>query len=100
MGTGVYNQWGQEISQESIDFWCNNCHYPPEGKKCDNPRAIQFCFKYPDAHTWHLAHECPFAHRGLGCHCNDFPKSTWGERDQLALEELDRLEKVTHGDNN
>lgn len=94
MGTGVFNKFGGEIDQKSIDFWCGNCHYPPTGERCNSPALIQRCFRYPNAHQWHINHECPFAHRKLNCHCNDFPKISWDERDKIASEELERLELV------
>ncbi len=98
MGTGVYTMWGIEVSQENIDYWCNNCHYPPEGERCKDTRHINKCFRYPTAHAWHLEHECPFAHRGLDCRCNDFNKSSWEVRDLEAQKELNRFNQIKGGE--
>lgn len=71
MGTGIYAMWGFEVSQSDIDFWCNLCKYPTEDERCKKKSNIRKCFSLNNAHDWHLAHECPMAHGGEPCRCNE-----------------------------
>lgn len=71
MGTGIYKFPFGEVSQDKIDWWCERCKYPTEIPRCTTKAAIQQCWRLPDAHTWHLLHECPMAHGGEPCRCNE-----------------------------
>jgi hypothetical protein len=71
-GIGIYAH-GLEITQEDVDMWCGLCRFPIEGKRCKDKETIKACWgKSPNAHQWHLQHECPFAQKGQVCHCNDY----------------------------
>ena len=69
-GIGVYSAVG-ECSQKDIDFWCGQCHFPFENGRCKDKANIRKCWRSPNAHEWHLRHECPFARVGRKCECND-----------------------------
>ena len=77
MGTGIFRKGilGEEqVPQKDIDFWCSQCQFPLEGVKCQTLENIQRCWNEAGsvAGVWHLLHECPFAHVGQKCRCNDF----------------------------
>jgi len=63
-----------EVEQKHIDYWCNLCQYPDIEGKCKTKEQIQLCWDTTQAggNRWHNKCECPFVHRGLECHCNDF----------------------------
>jgi hypothetical protein len=64
----------EEVPQKDIDFWCGQCQFPYGEGKCKDKAFIQRCWDETGAvaHNWHLQHECPFAHQGHRCRCNDF----------------------------
>jgi len=74
MTTGIFTQFGAEVSQKDIDYWCSSCQFPREDGKCKQTASIRACWSYASAGQWHLAHECPFVHIGQKCRCNDFKK--------------------------
>lgn len=85
--TGIlrHNFWGdlEEVPQEDIDHWCQQCQFPYGEEKCREKDLIQRCwFELQaiaktlnlslEAHVWHLQHECPFIRKGEACRCNAF----------------------------
>lgn len=77
MSTGIYREGIlglEEVPQKHIDAWCAECQFPIEKPKCQAKENIQRCWNEVGtiAHVWHLLHECPFAHLGQDCRCNDF----------------------------
>ena len=68
---------GREVVEaEHVAYWCGICQYPiPGPQKCEDEADIQACWDGSMAvgARWHLAHECPFAHQGQPCRCNDYP---------------------------
>jgi len=78
VSTGIFrrNVVGEleEVKQKHIDFWCKTCQFPYGEGKCQDKALIQKCWDASGsvAHNWHLQHECPFAHQGQTCRCNDF----------------------------
>ncbi len=79
MSTGIFRRnivrELEEIPQHQIDYWCQLCQFPlaTEGK-CTDKAQIQECWDKGSSigNKWHLQHECPFAHKGEACRCNDF----------------------------
>ena len=63
-----------EVGAKHIKSWCDICQYPPGLAKCRTEEQIQLCWDTTQAMggRWHKKCECPFLHRGLECHCNDF----------------------------
>jgi hypothetical protein len=87
MSTGIFrrNPIGEleEVKQEHIDYWCNQCQFPYGAERCQDKNLIQRCWNEhqaiaetlnveSEAHIWHLQHECPFIHQGTQCRCNEF----------------------------
>ena len=64
----------EEILQENIDYWCSLCQFPLAEEMCKDKALIQQCWDESQAIAgkWHIQRECPFAHKGQECRCNDF----------------------------
>ena len=77
MSTGIYREaiFGHvEVPQNDIDYWCGQCQFPIGPERCQTKKRIQQCWDQlgASARYWHILHECPFAHLGQECRCNDF----------------------------
>lgn len=89
MSTGVFKRnvlgWLEEVKQEHLSYWCQQCQFPYGETKCQTKELIQRCWSElqgiastlnigSEARIWHLQHECPFVHQGgVKCRCDDFP---------------------------
>ena len=65
----------ETIEAGDVECWCKQCRFPltGTGKKCKTQPLIQQCWDMMlTGHQWHLEHECPFAHQGKECRCNDY----------------------------